>query len=413
MHASRFSDSNRPSDLSAFQAQKHELFLFRWIMVITVVFYSTATFDYLFRSKIIPVPPVQFYYATIALAAIIVLLRPTQTLRKIPAVIIAWLWVFFCYLALAYFNSLQSANSLQALIFGWQATALLASFLVIASVDQDGKLLEKSILLAISAAIAFTIYDFFSPTFSPLAGRAAGFYVNPNRAGSLISLAMVVACGAIPRKMRLAFCVLAGAAVLVTFSRSSWILWATGVVGLAGTGVLIRNLKFTAALAIGSLAIGIVLALLTGGAFELINENFGSFLSDDSVSRIGGTGTAFGDASARSRLDLMWSGLETFAASPWVGVGLGGTEDWVADKRPHNMYLLIAIEGGIVGLAIYLGLVFAIWLSVNPTGKVAVMVFAVSGFFSHNLLEQPEILCLVAVVIIVYRKSQMTNQFLS
>ena len=48
----------------------------------------------------------------------------------------------------------------------------------------------------------------------------------------LVAISMVLSCTILPRKLRLAYCFIVGAGILITFSRSSWLLWVVGVTGL-------------------------------------------------------------------------------------------------------------------------------------------------------------------------------------
>jgi O-antigen ligase len=76
------------------------------------------------------------------------------------------------------------------------------------------------------------------------------------------------------------------------------------------------------------------------------------------------------------------------------------------------MYLMLAVESGIVGLLVFLLLIGILWLHSNSIGRVAVVLYAVSSFFSHTNLEQPAILCLMAMVAVFYPRKAESATFL-
>ena len=123
------------------------------------------------------------------------------------------------------------------------------------------------------------------------------------------------------------------------------------------------------------------------------------------MERLGSGGHWYDNATAEARLELAGKGLGDFAAKPWFGGGIGATGDWVDSGRPHNMYLLSAAEGGMLGLFVFLALIGALWYSVDSVGRVAVVVFAVANNFTHNNLEDPKILCLLAIMAVANQRA--------
>ncbi len=76
-------------------------------------------------------------------------------------------------------------------------------------------------------------------------------------------------------------------------------------------------------------------------------------------------------SSAGTRLNFYYNAVQIFAKNPILGVGTGGFEaaftqqikdtDLLTTPNPHNEYLLIASQTGILGLALFLYLFYTIW----------------------------------------------------
>ena len=73
------------------------------------------------------------------------------------------------------------------------------------------------------------------------------------------------------------------------------------------------------------------------------------------------------DTSNGRRLSFWLHSIEAFVQAPWFGYGMGGFESAVAPhaqaagftfefNNPHNQYLLLAVQGGLLALVLYLTL---------------------------------------------------------
>lgn len=252
-------------------------------------------------------------------------------------------------------------------------------------------------LLAVVGTIV-NLYDFVIPTFSDIKGRAAGLYGWPTIAGNFIALAMVAGLTAVPQRLRLAFFAFCGVGVLVTFSRESWLLWGIAFVWAAhqglfgGTGKL--RLRTFIGLALGS---AIVIFVFSGGLGQVIGDShLRGYLNANTLARIGISSSVLSGESTSERQYLVVRSLKEGAESPLLGKGFGYTQNWGFPARPHNTFLLMYVEGGIVGLALFMGLLFLMWQGSVGVGRIAVGMFAVMSVFSHNNLEQPAMMLIVA-----------------
>ena len=105
---------------------------------------------------------------------------------------------------------------------------------------------------------------------------------------------------------------------------------------------------------------------------------------------------------------------QMFLDNPVLGRGTGATSRAIVQEGPHNMYLMLMAEQGIVGLALYIALWVALlkrgrWISrwartshesdIGKTMTLLAIFFAVYGFFSHNVLEEPHTMFVLAFVV--------------
>ncbi|MBW3534816.1 MAG: O-antigen ligase family protein [Gemmatimonadetes bacterium] len=188
--------------------------------------------------------------------------------------------------------------------------------------------------------------------------RAALGFGQPNGLGMYLALSLPLAVHvrAVTRTAwgrgaaTLALAALAGGLV-ATLSRGSALSVVAGALVLAMAGAWRTTLKVWAA----ALLAAIVAGVATGGAvFEVIT----GVVSDWSVAQ---------------RAALMLAGVRLFLLNPLTGVGPGGFAEeldqagvlvpalWDLKPTPHNAYVQVAAEAGLVGLAgflLFLGVVF-------------------------------------------------------
>jgi O-antigen ligase len=90
-----------------------------------------------------------------------------------------------------------------------------------------------------------------------------------------------------------------------------------------------------------------------------------------------------------ARMDLVKQSLRLIGERPFLGWGSGYF--FSMPTSPHNMYLARGIDNGIVGFIAYVALVVSLFQvnrrRGNIEGVMLTFVFALAGFFTHNLLE--------------------------
>ena len=348
-----------------------------------------------------------YQIAVIGLGLLALVTRYEWIMPRIPQPIIYWLGAFLILVLISFFRSTQTDAAVEQMIFGFKTAALLFSFVVLVAGEGRTRAMMNLLIGVTLLLVALNIYDFFNPTFSSSSGRAAGFHQNSNATGKVIAITMVLAASSVPARLRIAFCMVAGIGILLTFSRSALLLWTIGMVGLAATGALgVRSrLAYAAGIVVACLAI---VAAIYSGLMLTVFETLGldQYLTRGTLSRLGGAAASLQDASATGRINAIWYSLGEFSKFPWLGAGLGATSEWISLQRPHNLYLMLAVEAGMLGVLVFVSLLLILWRSVNSTGRVVVFMYAVSSFFTHNNLEHPATLCLLALVLALYPSSE-------
>lgn len=380
---------------------------FSWLGVFVVVIYVSNAYSFVYRPELL-LKPLYWHLLIMGFAALTILARSDEVFLKYPRAFLAWIAIYLGQLLISYLYSSQTEVALDHLIYGLETSALLFSFVtLLLTIPTPKKTITNTLLIVVIFSVCINYLDFFVPSFSETAGRAAGFYENPNSAGYVIAISMVLSSVAVPRRYRLAYCMIVGTGVLITFSRSSWILWAIGMIGLSVTGKLFLQARLASLLAIGTVSIFVIYSLWSGGMLEVFySTGFDKYLDSNTIARLSGSESISQDGSIGARAEMARISLVEFQQNPWFGAGLGATKEWLSTERPHNLYLMVAVEAGIFGLLVLWLLIGILWRNVDSVGRVAVVMYAVSCLFSHNNLEQAHLLCLIAIMIVVYKRPE-------
>lgn len=114
------------------------------------------------------------------------------------------------------------------------------------------------------------------------------------------------------------------------------------------------------------------------------------------------------DTSTGLRLDFYTNSAKVIANHPWLGVGTGGFIDayqqqvlstnMPATRNPHNEYLHLAVQLGIMGLALFLFLLYTQWRTARLLENVRdrdaatgiVLALLVTGMFNTPLMDHTE-----------------------
>jgi O-antigen ligase/polysaccharide polymerase Wzy-like membrane protein len=314
---------------------------------------------------------------------------------------LAWLLAYVAWGALAFQQGSQSDIAIQVLITLVEMVMLGFAFAALMVNPRRLRLVGAAFVLLAIFDILIFIFDFFHPTFTKNPGRAAGFYVDPNVASYALSLIMVCAIESVPRRLRWAFVLACGLGVLLTFSRSGWIVWGIGVTWMgwqsdSRSGV--KKLAIVAACLL--LGVGFLVMVFFGGLGELLlNTPIGSHLDASTLARLGVTASSLSGHSADLHREEIWYSFREIGRKPLFGYGLGYVYEWELPIGPHDMYLRFFVEGGLCGLLLYLLLMALLWFTSSGVDRVLALQIVIASFFNHNLLEIPTVIMVMTFLL--------------
>jgi len=347
----------------------------------------------------VPLMPWQSYLLMLGATLFIATFRVRQLARGLPRYLVIWLWLYLIHGILMFLYSSQHPAGLEILEMRVLNVALLGTFLMLLHLHPGmGRLAQQAILWTVLFSVLVNLADFVEPMFSQVDGRAAGFYINPNIAGRVLSLGMVAALPLVGPRLRLLFCLLVGVGVFITFSRSGWLNWAVGIVALTASGHLVFRHKWPGILFFSLLSVGVIYSLVSGIALELLSAlNLTQYLTPGTLARISGFESAFTDHSTNERARIAQYSWEVIQQHPLLGTGTDLLR-WFTEIRPHNMFLLSQAEGGVPGLLMFLALLWLLWRNTDALGQALLAVYTFSSLFTHNNLEEPAILLILALI---------------
>ena len=238
------------------------------------------------------------------------------------------------------------------------------------------------------------IVDFVKPgllypidTNGAVLGRAAAMFINPTMAGEAMLIVFLLGCAVIKLKYRAPVFILLGAAILMTFSRSSIIAWV-----LLWPILILKKILPKSAIIIAAITLGISLVLL--GTFENYlhtREELDGALSNI-LSRLDFfSNFKLNDDSSEERADVIRAGWDLFLQNPIFGAGAGATRFWSHRGSTHNQLLLFAAEYGIFGIGLWIWLLIILWKGKffeNRGLQFAMMfLFAFMSMFTHQMFD--------------------------
>jgi len=371
--------------------------------IVTAFVIWLGSYAYLYIYQLVPFKPLYSYFLLLGyLFVFVALFRNFNiTLNRGVLALIAWLLLYLVYGCLAFFNSAQNDVAVQGLVQVFESIVICLSFLIVFSDLVVVRRVQAALAILGFIATVVNVYDFFNPVFTKVPGRAAGLYVNPNIAGHFIAMAMVAGVELVPRRWRLLFVLGCGVGVLLTFSRASWILWGVAVLCLGWQRYIGPARNRTLAAVIGAVfGIGFVGLVFTGGLGKLVSSSsIASYLDANTSARLGISASSLSGHAASERIALIWHSLRTGIQAPLVGHGLGYTAYWQFGTGTHDMYLMFFVEGGVLGVLLYLVLMMALWRYSAGVGRIITIQLIIAGIFTHNQLDQPVFLIMTAFVV--------------
>lgn len=372
--------------------------LFSMVFLAFVFWFVSNIPDWILRSG--GPPPVWSYISFLAFASLVILIRASRYQHVFSSEqwakskgIWYWLLTFIFWAIFNFLYSSQSPVAFQRFITTLEMAAIFGGFILLLGYWPTSRALGFVLAFLVIMSSSINIYDFFIPTFSTVSGRAAGLYENPTISASLLVL---MTTGALySRKIfgRWVLLSMATVGVFLTFSRGSWVILFITISWLFMKGYLggYKHRLLIGFLAISS--IGAISYLLLSGLLGeyIVNSPLAAYLDSNTLGRIGVGGFAT-DSSANEREAVVRFAIEKFLNAPSIlfGYGMGFTHEWEFKVSTHNMYLFFLVEGGVLGLLMYMSLLAVLWRSAVGIGKLIVLQIIVFSLFTHNFLDSPD-----------------------
>ena len=219
-------------------------------------------------------------------------------------------------------------------------------------------------------------------------GRAAGLYGDANQCAQFIVSALPFMCLRSSSLSRLLYCLIATVGVMFTFSREGFLMLvlSIGLVYFCQPGVKFRLTPLQIFIAGAGVIVVLALAPFTRDLIDAGVNALKPFLNADTLARLQGTTN---DSSSQERLFVAQLGLEEFMKAPIFGQGPGATHSWSYQISVHNMFILMLVEHGIVGL-IMLGIfIWSLFQAKWPYGIWAGALFLITTPFTHTYFDLP------------------------
>ncbi len=317
-------------------------------------------------------------------AALVVLRRSPVTYWCYGFAMLSAVWLLF--------QGAVSDGAWQEMRLRTVSALLLLILMIIFSNDAARKWGARAMVAAVLIAVGINVFELFNPlTFSLASGRSAGLYVISTQTGAALIAGMILGISALPQRLRLAFALVVGVGVLLTFSRGPMLAWLVIMVVLVRT----REIDLRRSLAVGGAIAVLAVALMIPFWDTLVAElkDIG-VLNKDVIGRLEGFTRVdeFGvDDSAAKRKEVASMAWDMIGDKPVFGYGVAASKDWDFGMGTHNQYLSLTVDHGVAGLLLLPLLVLAATWRVRGEARstaIAYAVFALMlGWFSDHVLE--------------------------
>ncbi len=381
----------------------------------SVALFFTFIDVYFYDIRKLP-PPVVFVSLFMAAGFLLLIFTRLAILNYIPSELIVWcggylaISLFSFILVLCFYSEYPFAKE----SFQEVRTRILSELflLIMCLIFSRYPKIQNLTRAAICVAVLLAVFNNIREVSDPLAfqglnitGRAAGYYINPNRTGCALILGMIFGMGILPKQFRIPFALLVIFGTFLTFSRGAILGWFIVMAIFIQSGVIPRKqvLFWVVATTTIILVCGQVLSNID------LNELQRSGLIKVDIKNITGrlewfqNPVANREDSGDSRLEVVITAWNMFVEHPILGNGIASTQNlnnWGIST--HNMYLLFVTEHGILGLFILPLLVYVVTGKSRGETKHIGLAFSsfilLWGLFSHNIIEERYILIIFSLM---------------
>lgn len=358
---------------------------------------------YGFRAGIAP-PPL-YYFVLLGALSLPLLFRLESIEGLLRSRVLLWAVPTLAYTALSFGWSSQSQVAIDELA----RRTLSVLFLVFGTALLSNSAARKGTLAVLTAgiplALVFNIVDLVRPlSFSEVFGRSAGLYGNPNVSGMAVLFALTLTISGTPKERRGLPLAFAAAAVVLTLSRGVLLSFALATACLGLANVIPWRVQTRTYFRM--IALGVAIAIVAQVGFGLI-DTVTPVLRSGTLSRITDLSVTTGGVnySTNERMEALKGGIDLFVRHPFVGAGVGATNEMSIGVSTHNIYVKQLAEYGPFGLLSYFGFVALLVTSARKLaggeriGLATAVVLAVLGLFSHNMLDEWSLLVAYSAIL--------------
>ncbi|WP_310411670.1 O-antigen ligase family protein [Chamaesiphon sp. OTE_8_metabat_110] len=366
-------------------------------IVATFLFFSDLP-DYLFVAPVIPIVPLVW------IGAIAVLAIPfLKKAANLPKPLLGWM-VFYLLISLL---SLMTVSADEISLTDFRSKVLSVLFVVMMySIYQQKSVIQVkyTILVVMLMSVGNNLFELLNPrVFTEVnVGRPAGFYVDPNKTGCALMLAMLLSLTVIKKPYRWISILVAGIGIMATFSRGAILGWVICTILLV-IGRVICEQRRKVLLP----AIVFIFLLISLNPLRTLTDYFKGDPSGanwDIVNRLEEfQNPSLSEDSALERQAVAAGGWISFGRKPFWGNGLASTRKWtVSEVSTHNMYLYHLADNGILGVLFLPGAILSVVYRNRGEERTILVCFVVFlglwGLFSHEVLAERYTLASMALL---------------
>jgi len=349
---------------------------------------------------------VSHYFVLVGLVGAAFLLtgipKPTLSFHAMPLVLFGG---FIAYVSAQILFAPYLYQNVQIYISYVECFICFGAFLILLLEVRDLRLFQVLLSLVLLVSAVVNIIEFLMPSrigLSSVAHRAAGLYLNSNQSALVMCLALPLSVLNRSFLFRLASYFVCAAGVFVTFSRSGYLLLLLAIIMVEWSGLRVNRYRIVIFLGIGMTFI-VMLFYATLSSADISADIFSAldpYLDANTKNRV-----LFNlDDSSAERLYLLELGYKYFKEAPIFGQGIGYTRVWEYPLSVHNMYVLMAVEHGLIGVTWFVSYLYSLRKPGSRCGIILLGMLAFASFFTHNMLEQPSIALIIALYLEAARR---------
>ncbi|MBV6623979.1 MAG: O-antigen ligase family protein [Rivularia sp. (in: Bacteria)] len=385
-----------------------------FLAVVAVLILYTAADIYYYDLGV--TPAVKYIVGGLCVAASPLLISfRKKNFKYVPIGVILWCGLYSGISAASFLQSVPTEYVTQEL----ETRILAVIFILLMTLILSGEPIVRTTLrYTLFIAAGITIFNNFTELFNPeafnefnITGRPAGFYIDPNKSGASLIMAMIFSIGLLPKKLRIFYFIIIFSGTFITFSRGATLCLIILLFLFLFKRVIPTSQVYSifGSLLILLMIIGNVGNYLVNQASELGVLNYGI---EQRIIAI----TNFADPDKReaddgsSRSDVAMLAWKTFTKKPFLGYGIGYIREW-GDILPHNMYLTYMVENGFLGCLILPAFVFAVTRNSYGEARQLSLFFGVFillwALFSNTVLEDRETLTVFVLLAVMSKYSRL------